>query len=83
MWGMCHGWWGPGYFFGGLPGMIFGFAFWILVISGIFYLISRPAKRAPEDTRQYETPVEILKKRYARGEIDAEEFARRRRDLES
>ena len=29
-----------------------------------------------------DTPLEILKARYARGEIDDEEFQRRRRELE-
>ena len=30
-----------------------------------------------------ETPIDILKKRYARGEIDEEEFQRRRKQLEN
>ncbi len=29
-----------------------------------------------------ETPLDILRKRYARGEIDDEEFERRKRELE-
>jgi putative membrane protein len=30
-----------------------------------------------------ETPLDILKKRYAKGEIDKEEFDRKKKDLES
>ena len=70
-------------FFGGPLGMLMMFVFWALVIYGIFYLVSRVARPSAEIVRKEETPIEILKRRYARGEIDAEEFARRKRDLES
>jgi putative membrane protein len=30
-----------------------------------------------------DTPLDILKKRYAKGEIDKDEFERRKKDLES
>jgi len=72
-------WWGPGYFFGGPLGMIVGFVFYALVIYGVFYLM----KHLSKDVREEETPLEILKRRYAKGEIDAEEFSRRKKDLES
>ncbi len=74
-------WWGPGHFFGGPWGMVFGTIFWLLVIAGIFYVILRYARKPEAD--KGETPLDILKKRYARGEIDAEEFARKKKDLES
>ena len=84
MWNpFCGSWWGSGMFFGGPFGMLMMFVFWGLVIYGIFYLISRVARPSAEIVRKEETPLEILRKRYARGEIDAEEFARRKRDLES
>ena len=70
-------------FFGGSLGMLMMFLFWALIIYGIFYFISRVARPSAEIVRKEETPVEILKRRYARGEIDAEEFARRKKDLES
>ncbi len=76
-------WWGPGYLFGGPWGMIIGIIFWALVIYGIFYIISRLVKQSSGDIRKEETPLEILKRRYASGEIDVEEFARRKKDLES
>ena len=70
-------------FFGGPLGMLMMLVFWALIIYGIFYFISRVARPSAEIVRKEETPLEILRKRYARGEIDAEEFARRKRDLES
>jgi len=40
-------------------------------------------KRSSKDVREEEIPLEILKRRYSKGEIDAEKFARRKKDLES
>jgi putative membrane protein len=57
-------------------------AFWVLVILGIIYLVKATTGRGASFSKE-ETPLDILKKRYARGEIDAEEFSKRKRDLES
>ena len=76
-------WWGPGMFFGGPLGMLMMFVFWALVIYGIFYLISHLIKQPSVFVRKEETSIDILKRRYASGEIDAEEFAKRKKDLES
>jgi putative membrane protein len=66
-WGMGFGWiW-----------MIF---IWVLVVLGVVYLvklIAASAKRA----EQQETPLDILKKRYAKGEISKEEFEKIRDEL--
>ncbi len=79
----CSWWWGPGYFFGGPFGMMLGFIFWALVIYAIFRLIPNLTNRSLGVSRKEETALEILKRRYAKGEIDAEEFSRRKKDLES
>jgi len=63
--------------------MIAGILFWAVIIYGAIYLLSRLAKNSSGVNAKQETPIEILKKRYARGEIDAEEFAKRKKDLES
>lgn len=76
-------WWGPGHFFGPPLGMILGIVFWALVIYGAIALISRASKGRGVSGGKEETPIEILKKRYAKGEINADEFARRKKDLES
>ncbi|MDA8213103.1 MAG: SHOCT domain-containing protein [Clostridia bacterium] len=86
MWDFYCGW-GTGYFYGGLLNVLMGIAFLvviILVVFGVYYFSSRLVK-TPIDSlkiRKYETPIGILKKRYASGEIDAEVFARLKKDLE-
>lgn len=40
-------------------------------------------KRSSKDVREGETTLEILKRWYSRGEIDDEEFAMRKKDLET
>ena len=74
-----HMWGGGGGF-----GMFFGLIVMILVIAaivGLIVLVVRwlaPAKRSGAAN----TALDILKERFARGEIDAQEFADRRRVLE-
>jgi putative membrane protein len=67
---------GMGYGMGGF-GMIFMIVIWALIVTGIVFLIrwvavSTNAQKSV--TGGGETPVDILKKRYARGEIDKVEF---------
>jgi putative membrane protein len=64
----------------------FGMGFmWIILIIVIIALIVlakgyfSPAKREGESTE--ETALDLLKKRYARGEISKEEFEEKNRDL--
>lgn len=82
---MMHNWmWGDGMYGYGMGWGWFGpflmIAFWALVIAGIVYLVKAIAGRgAPA---KEESPLDILKKRYAKGEIDHEEFIKRKKDLE-
>jgi putative membrane protein len=69
--------WGPG------SGWIFMVLFWGLVIIGIlaaarWVLEEHSWKTEPRER----TALDILKERYARGEIDREEFGQKRRDLQ-
>jgi len=57
--------------------------FWILLIVVVVVLIKGLAGRASDSSvERRESPLEILKARYARGEISEEEFHRRRDELE-
>ena len=49
---------------------------------GIYFLL-QVSKSKDSDVSNIETPLDILKKRYANGEIDTEEFDRKKKDLES
>lgn len=66
-WGMGGGW-------------LFMALFWVLVIAGVVYLIKVFADRS-RTTEKGDTALDILKKRYAGGEITREEFERIREDL--
>ena len=57
--------------------------FWIVLVVIIVALVKviGPGSGSPPATPD-KSPMEILRARYARGEIDEEEFNRRRRELE-
>ncbi len=66
-WGMGFGW-------------IFMILFWALVILGIVYIVQAVSRKAGQPGPE-EKPLDILKKRYAKGEITKEEFERMKDDL--
>ena len=68
---MFGGYGGMGY--GGL-GMIFMFLFWGLIIALIVILIRQASSKSNSDKDQ--SPVNIVKQRYAKGEISKQEFDR-------
>lgn len=81
-WGMGPGMmgWGNMGWFGG----IFMVIFWVLLIVLIVLLIRWLLSSGHAGNRDHvggESALEILKKRYARGEIDKEEFEAKKRDL--
>jgi len=62
----------------------FMWIFWILIIIGVVFLIQMMTKnKSRTSSHENESPLEILKKRYARGEMEEEEYERRRKELES
>lgn len=72
------GGWGPGF------GWIFMILFWGLIILGIIAVVKwltgttgGTGSSPPKSARQ------ILDERYARGEIDQQEYEQKKRDLES
>jgi len=86
---MMHG-------FGNMYGMGFGMGWgWIiglLFIIGLVWLFIRvtgthqpyhyPHHHSPAASQDVKSPVDILKERYARGEIDKEEFEQKKKDLQ-
>lgn len=74
---MPGGMWGMG---GGL-GMVVMLVFWVIVISAIVWLFRSAADRRAFPGGRHETPLEILQRRYASGEIGRDEYEQKRRDL--
>ena len=70
---------GMGY---GIFGSFMMLLFWILIIGGIVVAIRWFSRdRSWPSSPGHETPLDILKKRYAKGEIDREEFVAKSQEL--
>ncbi|MFC1820178.1 SHOCT domain-containing protein [Thermodesulfobacteriota bacterium] len=54
----------------------------LIVIVVLIYILIQASKSKDSADSNTETPLDILKKRYAKGEIDKEEFDRMKKDLE-
>ncbi len=65
---------------------IFMLLFWVLIIGGIAMLLVWLFRQAPRTGAgagpPTSRPLDILRERYARGEITREQYAEMRRDLE-
>ena len=77
-----------GFFGGGIGwiGMILGFIFFILIIIGIILLIVWIVKRTNQPGTEVRTDnkaLEALKERYAKGEINKEQYESIKKDLSS
>ncbi len=64
-------------FFGGGWMMFF---WWFIIIVLVVFTI-RAVMNFGQNSQRKETPMEILKRRYANGEIDEEEFQKRKKEL--
>ena len=76
---MNGGWHMMHYGYGGI------FIWLLLIVAGVLlvYLAVRLSKDRERDKIIQETPLDILKKRYAKGEINKEEFEQMKQDLQS
>ncbi len=75
MWGHMNNW--------GWGGMGWGMLlFWAALIVGIVWLVKAiRSPNGPADRRPEKSALDILQERYARGEIDREEFEQKKHDL--
>lgn len=55
--------------------------FWAAAIIALVYFLKHQSRVSGGRRNAEETPVDILKKRYARGEITKEQYDRMREDL--
>lgn len=59
-------------------GMVFGWIFWLLILAlvvyGIFWLVRRAGSQSQPQSLAGETPLTILQRRYAAGEIDQPQY---------
>jgi putative membrane protein len=62
---------------------LFGGILWLILIGVIIYAVISLLAPSRETRRHDEDPLEIAKRRYARGDITREEFDQIRRDLTS
>lgn len=72
--------------FGGIGMSLFMLAFWVLAIVGVVVLVRWTWSGmgfAAQKEGSPETALGILQKRYARGEVDKQEYEARRSDLRS
>lgn len=71
---------GPGWGYMGGFGWIFMVIFWALIVAGVVALI-RLGSQSGRHHRGENSALEILKERYAKGEIDRKEFEEKKKDL--
>lgn len=73
-WGNMGGWgWGMA---------IFGWLFMIAIVGLVVWLVATVVRRPERPGGDRTGPMNTLDERYARGEIDREEYLQRRADLE-
>jgi len=73
--------WGPMMMHYGYGGMFMGILF-LIVIAVLVYFIIQALSSKGRPSMQNESPLDILKRRYAKGEITREEFEKMKKDLE-
>jgi putative membrane protein len=76
---MFHNW-----FWGG--GFAFSWFFWVAIVGLIIYLVVNQGNKSKQihytPPPQQDSPLDILKKRYAKGEISKEQYEQMKKDIE-
>ncbi|MEE2035135.1 SHOCT domain-containing protein [Rhodococcus chondri] len=77
-----HGWYGTGWGGGWLLMMLMFLLFWSVVVGLVVFLVRRVGIPRPgHDRPAHDEAERILAERFARGEIDEDEFVSRREAL--
>ena len=68
---------------GFMGGMWYGWIFWLVIIAVIIWAFVTQMNKNKRDIQapQQESVLDILKKRYAQGEINKNEFEEKKKDL--
>jgi len=76
-----------GYGMGGGMGFGFGWIFWLVILGVIVWLavtlVNRSGGVRPFGHEVHDAPLDVLRRRYARGEISKEEFREMKAALRS
>ena len=80
MYGIYNGYdsWGVGNMMGFFGGSIMMIVFWVLLVAFIVWMVREVDNK---NSRSSSNALEILKERYAKGEISKEEFEEKKKDL--
>ena len=55
---------------------------WILIIVALVWFVMIATRKRGDDSQRNPSALEILRQRYARGEIDRQEFEQKKQDLD-
>ena len=61
----------------------FMWLFWVLLVVAIVWVLAMISGSKNEPSKRQKTALEILEERYAKGEIDQQEFSQKRKDLDN
>jgi len=73
--------WGTGNMMGWFGGGLMMLIFWIFFIALIVWIVREVGSRHSHTTHASSAALDILKERYARGEITKEEFESKKKDI--
>ena len=79
--GPGHYWWSDMWWGGGM--WIYPLIIVTILLVGVYLIVLRGNRRSPQSSERTETALDMLKKRYARGDISKEEFEQIKKDLVS